>query len=198
MAQTYIAQDNWTDVGTLQYWGGSLGLEFRVNSPITVTALGAFDDGITSNLNGVTGSGVTIGIYSTSTQTLVGSSALFTSASAGTQIDGDAFKPTNILLGTGTYMVVAGNDDNYNDGQHGGKPASTQNTGGGAISFIGAYWGSSAGVYPSVFDGLSTGYDAGTFEYVDAAPLPPLGAGPVSLAVLGAVACLRRIRRRGA
>ena len=36
--------------GGIQDWHGNLGLDFTVNQAVTVTALGAFDNGIPANL----------------------------------------------------------------------------------------------------------------------------------------------------
>src|ERR1700722_1769205 len=50
-----IAYDNDTtlgDVGFLQNWHGVLGLDFNVSTAITVTALGAYDQGVIANLAG--------------------------------------------------------------------------------------------------------------------------------------------------
>jgi hypothetical protein len=170
-----IAYDNDTslgDVGFLQNWPGVLGLDFNVNKAITVTALGAYDQGVVANLAGVDGtSGVTVGIYDRTTQTLVSPTALFTPASPGVQINGDAFKAESFTLLPGEYSVVSYNDKNYNEGYVSNvfNPTSTENSGGGAISFVGSgRYAATAGLtYPTQVDGgPSNRYDAGTFAFV--------------------------------
>jgi hypothetical protein len=71
-----VYQDSLVPAGNigLQNWQGNLGMQFQVNSPVTVDALGAFDNGLTSELNGTTGNGIQVGIF-TSGGSLVGSSA---------------------------------------------------------------------------------------------------------------------------
>ncbi len=66
-----IAYDNNASVpaGGIQDWHGNLGLDFTVNTAITVVALGAFDNGIPANLLGSnrTIGGVTVGIFNLNT-----------------------------------------------------------------------------------------------------------------------------------
>ena len=151
----------------LQNWGRSLGMDFQVNTPIAITALGAFDNGVLTNLNGSDGtSGVTVLIYDLSNQQQVGSSVTFSAANPGTQINGDAFLPVNFVLAPGSYSVVAWNDINYNSS---GAPNTTShlNTGGGDITFIdGSRYALTAGVFPNIVDGGPVNrYDAGTFAF---------------------------------
>ncbi len=61
---------------------------------------------------------------------------MFSPTNAGTQINGDAFLPTNITLLDGSYRIVAFNDGNYNSNGN-PNPSSTENSGGGLISFGG-------------------------------------------------------------
>lgn len=170
-ASTIAYNNNITNQG-LQDWGGSLGLDFTVNTPITITSLGAFDNGVLANLNGKDGtSGVTVLIYDLSNQQQVGSSVTFTSSNAGTQINGDAFLPVNISLAPGNYAVVAWNDINYNS-SGAANTTSQLDTGGGAISFIGGgRYSASTGVFPNILDGgPANRYDAGTFAFATPEP----------------------------
>jgi hypothetical protein len=160
----------------LQQWQGNLGMQFQVLNSVSVYALGAFDNGLTSELNGTRGTGIDVGIFNVTSGLLVGTSVHFTTGSAVTQIGGDAFlNVTPFLLGPGSYSIVSLNDPNYNQGYFGGPNIfQTLNNLGGKISFTG----------PSTFDGgTSLGlpgntdgppvdrYDAGTFA-ATATPLP--------------------------
>jgi hypothetical protein len=152
----------------LQDWNGRLGMDFTVNSSILVSALGAFDNGLTSRLDGVNGSGVTVGIFSVSTGLLVGSSASFNPSGSYTQTGGDAFQTvSSFILTPGQYSIVAVDDRNYNQGYFGGPNIyQTLNDLDGAISFSGPsrFDGSSSLGLPGSIDGSPVNrYDAGTF-----------------------------------
>lgn len=153
----------------LQDWQGNLGMDFKVNSSILVTALGAFDNSDISNLAGVGGNGVQVAIFNVNTGLQVGPTATFTASGTGYILSGaDAFQlVSNFILGPGNYSIVSLNDKNYNQGYF-GPPNIYQKTNdlGGAITFIG----------PSRFDSGTTldlpgstdgppvnRYDAGTF-----------------------------------
>jgi hypothetical protein len=169
-----IAYDNDTslgDVGSLQNFPGVLGLDFNVNQAITVTALGAYDQGLPANLDGVNGGGVVVGIFDRNTGLLVSPTASFSSSSPGVQINGDAFQSESFLLLPGQYSVVTYNDKNYNEGfvSTTFNPTSVENSGGGAISFVGSgrYDNTSAFQFPTTIDsGPTNRYDAGTFAFV--------------------------------
>ncbi|HUE14924.1 MAG TPA: PEP-CTERM sorting domain-containing protein [Planctomycetaceae bacterium] len=195
-----IAYDNDTtlgDVGHLQDWQGVLGLDFNVNQQITVTALGAYDQGSVGNLIGSTGQGVSVGIFDRTTGTLVSPTASFSPINAGIQINGDAFQPELFTLAPGQYSVVSLNDDNYNEGyvSHTFNPTSVMNTGGGAISFVGSgrYDGGGSLVYPTAVDGgPANRYDAGTFIFET--PEPSTFVLLLSSAVVGCVCFRRRLK----
>jgi hypothetical protein len=171
-ASPTVAYDNHASVpaGGIQDWHGNLGLDFTVNQAITVTALGAFDNGIPANLLGSnpTIGGVTVGIFNLNTSTLVAPSAVITPANFGSQINGDAFVAVApFSLAPGNYSVVSFNDANYNSGLT-GVTAATLNTGGGSINF-------------NVPTALSR-YDSGaTFD------LPPTGGGNSGVGNFGPV-----------
>jgi hypothetical protein len=161
-----------------QPFTGSLGMDFVVaaNTSITVTAMGAFDDLAHTGLGSIT-----VGIFDTSSQTLVsGTQTTITPAtdSTVTLIGGDYFKelPSAVTLSGGvsstTYTVVAvGYGNAYLDGNNGvpGWTLSTDSTGGGKISFTGtARWAASNGgfVWPTVIDtGPANRYGAGTLLF---------------------------------
>jgi len=154
----------------------SLGLSFYVNQPITISYLGAFDSGNANNLNGLDGSsGVTVQIFQNSTPTTgtpFSPSVKFTSASPVVSISGDAgdaFLPISpTTLPVGEYTVVAFNDNDYNCNSPSPNQYSTENRGGGAISFAGTglYLATAAIEFPTTADaGPENRYDAGTFVF---------------------------------
>jgi hypothetical protein len=168
-----IAYDNDTslgDVGFLQYFQGDLGLDFNVNVPITVTALGAYDQGVIANLDGVFGGGVFVAIFDVNTGLAVSPTAAFSSSNPGVQINGDAFQPESFVLMPGQYSVVSYADIDYNEGYVSTtfNPTSVENSGGGAISFVGSsrFYNTGALEFPIFVDsGPTNRYDAGTFAF---------------------------------
>ena len=190
---TTIAYDNVNLGQGNQDYGGSLGLDFTVNSPIFVTGLGAYDTGNPAQLIGQdASSGVTVYIAKLSNSTQIGPSVTFTPTNAGTQINADAFLSVpEFVLPAGNYSVVAWNDNNYNTN---GPPngTSTENTGGGLISFIGGGRYGSAGAFPGTGDGGPTNrYDAGTFQFRG---VPEPTSIAMAAIALGALLCLGRKR----
>src|ERR1700691_2220458 len=86
-----------------QDWTGNLGLDFNVNSPIVVTALGAF------NANGAAGfvGTVNVQIFNRTTTTGVGPVVTLT-GTVGTLVNGDRFvNVTPFILPAGNYSIVA-------------------------------------------------------------------------------------------
>jgi hypothetical protein len=169
---------------------GNRGMDFTVNSAIFVTQLGAFDDGITSNLAGNTKAGVEVGIFNTS-GVEQGTTANFSATNVGHTIagdTGDAFQTiTPFKLQPGTYSIVALNDNYYGAGSMAmANKFSTENNGGGLITFTG--YGrhdatSSTLEFPTAVvnsSGISNPYDAGTFVFA-AAPLPAAVLGGLML-----------------
>jgi hypothetical protein len=193
----FISYDNATGLPQ-QNWSGSLGLDFDVNYSMTITALGAFDNGFLANLNGVDGtSGVTVGIYDITTNTWATPLVNFTAGSSVTQLNGDAFLAlvTAVTLGVGQYSIVTFNDMNFNT-SGAQNHYSTLNTGFGAISFVGSgrydSWASGDPyTLPSIPDGgPDNRYDAGTFEFLVPEPLS------AALLVVGMTAVGVAARRR--
>ena len=161
-----VFQDSSGDV-FLQNWAGRLGMDFQINSSISVSALGAFDNGSLANLSGVGGNGVDVGIF-TLGGALVGTSVHFDGTTAYTQIGGDAFQTVpSFILGPGQYSIVAVNDRNYNQGFDGGNTNTLQtlNNLGGIITFGPSRYDSITTLgLPGNIDGPPVDrYDAGTF-----------------------------------
>jgi LPXTG-motif cell wall-anchored protein len=179
-----IAYDN-AAVAANQGFGHALGLDFNVNKAIVVTALGVFDSGDPANLIGTEGNGVTVAIFDRTTGLQVGSGFGFSPGTPGIQINGDAFQnltTQSFILPAGFQgSIVAFKDINYNSGGA-ANPTSTENDGGGAISFVGGgRYGFDSFSYPTIVDGGPTNrYDAGTFQF-NVVPEP----GTLTLAGMG-------------
>jgi hypothetical protein len=177
-----------------QNWTGSLGMDFDVNTPIAVTAMGVYESG-GSIINGGT---LDVEIFNATTQLPVTSTLTSFTSTQGTLIGGSRFLnlPTAVTLPVGDYSIVAfgynGSNPNGNLGMTGNVlVGSTLNDGGGAISFVGSSLYSAqgtGGIYPNIPDtGPDNRYYAGTFEYTSV-PLPPtlllLGSGLMGLGLL--------------
>ncbi|HEY4312273.1 MAG TPA: hypothetical protein VGN12_22685 [Pirellulales bacterium] len=179
-AQGAIAFDNSAGVPGvgLQNWAGNLGLDFIVNSPVTVTQLGVFDNGDPSQLDGVAGAGVTVGIFDVTSGLLVAPGLVINPSTPGTQVNGDYMvdvAPFN--LAPGLYSIVTLDDRNYNTGFGGGVEA-TLNDGGGLLNFsanptLTARWdGSGTFGFPTSNVANPQGADSG-----QAVPVPRFDAG---------------------
>ena len=152
-----------------QEFGGSLGMDFEVNSEIVVTDLGAFDSGSDGLFLPIivelwTRDG-TVGIEVIATEN-------FDLDDEATLEGGHRFKALNnpVALEPGSYTIVAygygGGEPNVNVG---GQPAEdfglSSNDAGGAITFVGgSRWGD-AGSFPANADGgPEQRYGAGSFK----------------------------------
>jgi len=184
-----------------QPWPGNLGLDFTVNAPIVVTALGAFNgagDGV------VNGGPIQVQIFDQTTGNPVTPLATFThgagpNAGAYDLVPGGYDITQSIadtVLGPGNYTVVAigfsSQDENGNVNISG--PGPTENDGSGLITFTGArYDGNTSIDEPVSCVGcvVTNQFDAGTFEF-EATPEP----GTVGLVALGSLAMLVRLRSR--
>jgi hypothetical protein len=168
----------------LQAWGGSLGMEFTVNSDIAVTSMGVYN----AAGNGVISGTLQVEIFEqnpdNSWSVVPGTYAEFTSANPGTQDlvnDGkyDLYQAiTPVLLNPGDYAVVAvgfsSADPNGNSGEPVGVGATEDASGLLSYTGSGEYNLEQNGllVFPDTTDGgPANRYDAGTFEF-NSAPEP--------------------------
>jgi hypothetical protein len=158
----------------------ALGNDFTVNTPITVTALGAFDSGS----DGIFTSPVDVALYDADSGALVSQVVNFSTASPGVAIGGSRFKDlvVSLNLPAGFHGSIVGS--NY--GGAGGTevngnaflqtPNWSLNTGGGAISLTtsGRYVSSTTSVFPTTLflNGGNPLFAAGTFAFV---PIPEPG-----------------------
>lgn len=201
MADT-IAYDNSSSTTPNQKWTGNLGLDFDVNSPINVTALGAFFGNSINNLVPA----VKVAIFSRATGLEVGSAVTISSTIYDSLSNGDAFVSLAIpiFLAPGAYSVVENLDptsnQDYNVHITGGtsNTTSTEDNGGGAITFkgTGRYdYGSSLDLPKLIGDSANptNAYDSGTFQFASV-PLPSAALGGVGL--MGCLLAINVIRRR--
>jgi len=123
-----------------QTFGGNLALDFTVNTPVTVDALGVFN----ASGNGVITGTIDVAIYDISTSTWVTPTAIFHGTYTPQGLGYDVFQPiASVTLAPGNYEV-----DAY--GFSGADPNGNLNTGspfgpflnsvGGALTFTGAAW----------------------------------------------------------
>jgi hypothetical protein len=171
-AQT-IAYDAPAQFGN-QAFVGNLGLDFDVNSPIVVTAFGAFN----GNPMGFAGT-INVGIFNRDTMSQLGQTIPFNGKINSTLINGDRFtQVTPLLLQVGHYSVVAqgfSNEDPNGNSTLATPPpftASTENSGGGLISFVGSgrYDNNIVLDFPTTIPpgAPSNVFLAGTFQFVAA------------------------------
>ena len=188
-AYGYIAYDVPAPSTGNQFWDGALGMDFDVNFPISVTAMGVYD----SNQDGISGT-VTAVIYDRNTQQQVANTLTSFTGSAGSLINGSRFQnlASTVTLGLGQYSMVAWGYSNFEPNGNwniDNSYLSTENNGGGLISFVGtSRWDNATNSYPTITaSGLPTNcFYAGTFQYV--APVPGavwlLGSGLAGLMVM--------------
>lgn len=189
------------------------GMDFDVNaSPVLITSLGSFD----YQQDGVFLRDVVVGIYDRDTQTLVGSTQTFSTASPGALLGGSRFKavsspfvlPANFhgsIVAWGITELGSGGEPVVDESNN--NPTWTLDTGGGLLSFVGTSRllgspGSGSITYPTVPDlnfvhpaYAKNQYMAGTFQFVAVPEPSTLVLGFAGLAVLG-LATLRKKTRR--
>jgi hypothetical protein len=192
--QAAIAYAYTEPVGGNQVFTGSLGLDFDVLAPITVTRLLAFDD----DADGWTaGSAVGVAIYDRDSGIAVTPYVTFSTADPGELMGGSyrgqfLVEPLTLAAG-GRYSVVAqafnAADQPFNAGASAtGVPVTDD--GGGLISFTGTgRYAKLLNTFPTTLDGgPGNRYGAGSFVF-EAVPEP-------SVAMLAAAGALVATRRR--
>jgi hypothetical protein len=179
-----------------QAFTGALGMDFVVARPITITSLGAFDDGS----NGMSRT-ITVQLWSRDDRGTPNQFAddrggtnlaalTFTTASPGTLVGGSRFKAlaSPLTLQPGSYSIVAfgygsaERNGNSGDAAAFGTLASTD-----ALSFVGSSRFSPGGstAFPTSIDlGPANRYGAGTFAFVDP-DAPPVVAPPAAESYVG-------------
>jgi hypothetical protein len=139
-----------------------LGLDFTVNSPIVINALGAFTNGT---------SPIAVTIYNTTSEAAIAGLSATVTGVAGTPYAFVSIAP--IVLGDGTYQITASgwnaNNPEYNPDQspyseQSNGPQASFNTLGGALTQGGAYYNFPAtNGFATTFDQFTTTYGAGDF-----------------------------------
>ncbi len=161
VAAVTLVYDTGPTTGGNQAWGGTLGLDFDVNTTVHVIGLGSFDagrDGITND--------IFVGIFSYSTGLLIAPAInLNGTANTGGAYDTVAIAP--ITLAPGHYQLASwgynlGADTNYNNAGPGGPV--TFNGLSGALTGIGTHYSNfdAPGVFATNQDYGITRYGAGT------------------------------------
>jgi hypothetical protein len=186
-ASAIIAYDSPSGITVGLQGGGPwiLGNEFQVNSPISVTSIGAFNSGA-----GGFGSAAEVAIYSLSAGTWSQVPGTFVSFSGGpggyTYVGDNAFSSiAPVSLGLGTYAIVAANygdpNPDFNANTGAGVPRTTFQTATTAISMTGTANGSTAFYDSGTSLGLSLpgSISYGGFGGGD----PTFGAGTFDFAV---------------
>jgi hypothetical protein len=170
-----------------QGFGGNLGLNFSVVSPITVTSLGAFNASGTGIITGT----IQVVIFNTTTNTEVTPVVTFGPNASYTALGFDVFQAiTPVVLGPGSYQVdaVGFSASDHNGNLNTGSSSGPVLSGGGSILFTGASWNASATLDdPLTCSGCKptptqfSQFDAGTFTFTTPTPTPE----PSSLLLFG-------------
>ena len=140
-----------------------LGMDFTVNSPLTIGSLGAFTNG---------SSPIAVTLYkltSASTGTAVATATVGGTPAAGTDFAFTAIAP--VALATGSYQINARYTDPANGDYNpyeGGTATATFNSLGGKLTFAGDFYNypSSGGIATTLDVPSPNGYGAGTFATV--------------------------------
>lgn len=160
-----------------QSYSGSLGMDFTVNAPVVVTAVGCFDSGS----NGIAGSAtISTQIFvrndggtptdpadDTAGAALLAQPVAFTATDPGDPGDGHRFKPLSepLTLAPGAYTIVSWGYNSNNRNGNNASGFSATHDGGGLLAFTGTSRYGSAGTFPGTVDNHVAQYGAGTFIY---------------------------------
>lgn len=186
-----------------------LGLEFTVDSAVTILDLGIFNG---NNTGSISASGVLqVAIFNDASPAAPVIQATFVNGGVYTLVGGDLFQAASATLGPGEYTVVAGgfsaNDPNGNSVAGSGftNTPSTLDTGGGLITFDESSYDfnyifdghtlddSSTASGNTLVPGQPNAFNAGTFEF-QAAVAPEPGTLAMFGLGIGLLAVLRRKR----
>jgi hypothetical protein len=191
-AQT-VAYTYPTGIGN-QAYGGALGMDFDVNAPIQITALGAFDSGNNGFLNNID-----VILYNRDTQASV-AAVQFSPSMWGYGLGASCFQnlAAAITLQAGFHGTIVAQgygilEQNGNSNSS-GSYATSLNTGNGAISFVGTSRYGAFGAFPTNPDGSVARYGAGNFRYT-AVP-EPASLGVILVGLLGILRRNRSARTR--
>lgn len=159
-----------------QIYTGSLGMDFDVVSPITITDLGAFDDGS----NGLFRT-ITVRVFDRENSATPLAELVFSQGSPGTLEGGSRIKPLpsplNLAAGfKGSIVAIGYGAGELNHDLGGGSNAAmTTDDGGGLITFGGSGRFGLGDNFPATVDGGPVNrYGAGTFKFDATAPPSPL------------------------
>jgi hypothetical protein len=171
-------------VGTQSY-AGALGMDFDVRRPVQVTDLACFDsgsNGLSRTITVVLWSRNPNGTPASTADDTAGSvlaSQTFTAAAPGELVGGQRMKPlaAPVTLDPGSYTIVAYNYGTTEPNGNSNAFASSAQTGGGALEFVGTsrYGGGSAPSSPAASwpgtpdGGPAARYAAGSFRFREAA-----------------------------
>jgi len=179
-----------------QNWTGNLGMDFTVNQSIAVDALGIFN----ASGSGTITNPIKVAIYNNDGSFTQAVSAITFSGSyalgPGTYDVSQSIP--EVILAPGNYSIVAvgfGPSD-PNGNTSGGPGVSTEDTGGGLITFTGTarYDANTSIDFPDILDGgPANRYNAGTFEFQAA---PVVGPEPGTLVLFGLGSTLLLTLRR--
>ncbi len=180
--------DTAAGLGGNQSWAGTLGMDFRVNTAIKVTALGAFD----SASNGIS-SNIFVAIFD-ATGTIVSPVLNFNGTTAAPGSSYASLAVTPFILAAGTYQVGSWGynnaDQNYNNSGPGGPI--TFNSFGGKLTALGTRYANGAGSLATIPDVGLTRYGAGTFA---AANVPEPATWAMLLSGFGMIGFAMRRRK---
>lgn len=169
-AQFQAYSDATGGAGT-QDFGGALGLDFTVNSDVTLSQLGVFDNGADGPSKPIYAE---IWTRSGNTGSLVARMP-FTPTSPGALTNGFLMKSLNkpLTLAPGDYSVVAHGLSAPDQLANVPSPPSITDDGGGLLTFVGSgRFGTTVGAFPGTPDGgPAARYHAGSFVF-DAAAAP--------------------------
>ncbi len=163
-----VAYNGVADVGS-QDFNERVGLNFTLNSPVTITALGVFDDG----QNGLTTT-IQVGIIRTSDGTTVAGPISITGSSDPLEFKFRMRSISPVILAVGNYVVVAvgfntaNPEGNSTVGSN--YPGTETNSGGGLINFTNASFGGVGFGPPTQSYPTPNLFHAGTFKFSAVSP----------------------------